>query len=73
LQEWSALGTKIEKALAELSVAQARALRRLRAMVIEHADGIRANAELVDEIDLSAGFAQAAVELNLARPTLHEG
>jgi DNA mismatch repair ATPase MutS len=72
-QEWTALGDKIDKALAELNVAQARALRRLRAMVVEHADAIQANAELVDEIDLTASFAQAAVELNLTRPVLHEG
>lgn len=73
VQEWTALGHKIDKALEELEMAKARALRRLRAMVIERADIIQQNAERIDEIDLTTGFAQAAVELGLTRPVLNEG
>lgn len=42
-------------------------------MVVERASTIQHNAELVDEIDLTAGFAQAALDLNYVRPTLNEG
>lgn len=41
-------------------------------MVVERASTIQHNAELVDEIDLTAGFAQAAVDLNYVRPTLND-
>lgn len=61
------------KALEKLELAQSRALNRLRAMVVEHADMIQRNAELIDEIDLSSSFAQAAVDLRLTRPVLDEG
>ena len=42
-------------------------------MIVEQAKAIQHNAELIDEIDLTTGFAQAAVDLNYVRPTLHEG
>ncbi|TXT04394.1 hypothetical protein VHUM_04161 [Vanrija humicola] len=71
--EWSKLGAKIDKARQELEVEKARALTQLRALVVEQASAIQHNAELVDEIDLSAGFAQAAVDLNYKRPVLHDG
>lgn len=71
--EWSKLGGKIDKARQELEVEKARALAQLRALVVAQASAIQHNAELVDEIDLSAGFAQAAVDLNYKRPVLHEG
>jgi DNA mismatch repair ATPase MutS len=61
------------KALEKLELAKSRALNRLRAMVVEHADMIQKNAELIDEIDLSSSFAQAAVDLRLTRPVLDEG
>lgn len=54
-------------------MAHSRALNRLRAVVIEHSRVVQHNAELVDELDVSAGFAQAAVELNYVRPVLDEG
>ncbi|GMK56766.1 hypothetical protein CspeluHIS016_0306060 [Cutaneotrichosporon spelunceum] len=68
--EWSALGAKLDEAHAELGVAEARALSRLRAMVVERAPTIQANAELADELDLTASFAQAATDLNYVRPVL---
>lgn len=61
------------KALEKLELAKSRALNRLRAMVVEHADMIQKNAELIDEIDLSSSFAQAAVDLRLTRPVLDDG
>jgi DNA mismatch repair ATPase MutS len=45
----------------------------LRAIVIEHSGTVQHNAELVDELDVSAGFGQAAVELNYVRPVLDAG
>jgi DNA mismatch repair ATPase MutS len=39
-------------------------------MVVERAPTIQANAERADELDLAAGFAQAALDLNYVRPTL---
>ncbi|KLT41663.1 hypothetical protein CC85DRAFT_247234 [Cutaneotrichosporon oleaginosum] len=70
--EWSALGARLEESYAELGVAEARALNRLRAMVVERAPTIQANAEAVDELDVAAGFAQAAQDLNYVRPTLDD-
>ncbi|BEJ10769.1 hypothetical protein CspHIS471_0101910 [Cutaneotrichosporon sp. HIS471] len=66
------LGNKLDEAYLELGVAEARALNRLRAMVVERASTIQANAELVDELDLTAGFAQAALDLNYVRPVLDD-
>lgn len=69
-EDWSILGDQMDRAYNELDIAQSRALNRLRAMVIEHASAIQRNAELVDEIDLAAGFAQVAVDRNFVRPQL---
>ncbi|WVF66211.1 hypothetical protein IAT40_000951 [Kwoniella sp. CBS 6097] len=70
--QWSALGAQTEIAVETLSIAQRRASRELRNIVIEHAEAIRKNADLVDEIDLTLSFAQNAVEMGWVRPGLDE-
>ncbi|KAK8845444.1 hypothetical protein IAR55_006157 [Kwoniella newhampshirensis] len=69
---WSALGAKTEIAVETLANAQRRASRDLRDLVVEHAQTIQWNAELVDELDLSMSFAQNAVEMNWVRPILDD-
>ncbi|WWC66879.1 uncharacterized protein I206_100786 [Kwoniella pini CBS 10737] len=67
---WSALGAKTEIAMETLSMAQRRAERDLRNLVIEQADAIQVNAGLIDELDLTMCFAQNAKEMGWVRPSL---
>ncbi|WRT63671.1 uncharacterized protein IL334_000594 [Kwoniella shivajii] len=69
---WSALGGKTEIAIETLSMAQRRAERDLRNMVIEGFEKIQRNAELIDEIDLTMSFAQNAREMGWVRPELND-
>lgn len=73
VKEWTKLGKELDKTYAKLDIAQDRALIRMRAMVEERASAIQRNAELVDEIDMTAGFAQVAVDRNFVRPVLDNG
>ncbi|OCF39320.1 hypothetical protein I317_06902 [Kwoniella heveanensis CBS 569] len=70
--QWSALGAQTEVAIETLSMAQRRASRELRNIIIDQAEAIRKNADLVDEIDLALSFAQNAVEMGWVRPELDE-
>ncbi|WWC85774.1 uncharacterized protein L201_000640 [Kwoniella dendrophila CBS 6074] len=67
---WSALGARMEIAIETLSIAQRRAERDLRNLIVEQAEKIRKNAELIDEMDLTMCFAQNAREMSWVRPEL---
>ncbi|WVQ80362.1 hypothetical protein IAT38_002467 [Cryptococcus sp. DSM 104549] len=69
---WAALGVRIEILTEHLGTAQRKAARELQNMVVEQADIIQRNAELLDELDLSMSFAQNAVQMNWVRPILNE-
>ncbi|ODN76055.1 hypothetical protein L202_06000 [Cryptococcus amylolentus CBS 6039] len=69
----TALGHKLDLTTENLANAQRRAARDLQNMVVEYADVIQRNASLVDELDLSMGFAESAVQMGWVKPVLDEG
>ncbi|KAG8700213.1 DNA mismatch repair ATPase msh1 [Ceratobasidium sp. 395] len=69
---WSELGTSILECQAEIFQAERNALEALRAEVGGHAVALRRNARIIDEIDVTVGFAELAVEMNFVRPMVND-
>lgn len=72
-EKWSALSANIVHVGEKILATQKKAFAQLRAEVCAESEAILHNARVIDEIDLTLGFAQVAVELGLVRPVLHEG
>lgn len=70
---WTALSANIGRVGEQIVAMQKEAFAQLRAEVCAESEAILQNARVLDEIDLTLGFAQAAVELGLVRPVIHEG
>ncbi|KAG9098321.1 DNA mismatch repair ATPase msh1 [Ceratobasidium sp. 370] len=68
---WSELGTSIIQCQAEIFQAERNALEALRTEVGGHAVALRRNARIIDEIDVTVGFAELAAEMNFARPVVN--
>ncbi|KAG8763118.1 DNA mismatch repair ATPase msh1 [Ceratobasidium sp. 428] len=69
---WSELGTSILECQAEIFQAERNALEALRTEVGGHAVALRRNARIIDEIDVTVGFAELAVEMNFVRPAVND-
>ncbi|TFY70702.1 hypothetical protein EVG20_g2315 [Dentipellis fragilis] len=69
-QEWAQLGQEIMQTSAAISAAEREVFETLRSEVVTHEGLLRRNARVVDEIDVTLGFAQLAADMNLVRPTL---
>ena len=67
---WTAMGSRLDKLTKEIQSVESVELESLRQQVLVHASQLRANAKLLDQIDVLLGFAQAAEEYNLTRPQL---
>ncbi|KAL4399955.1 ATP-dependent DNA damage sensor [Malassezia pachydermatis] len=70
--QWSRIGMKLQKLKDQLTECESRLLEALRLEVLEHTTKLRRNARLVDQLDVLLGFAQAAEELSLVRPTIDD-
>ncbi|EIN13528.1 hypothetical protein PUNSTDRAFT_48476 [Punctularia strigosozonata HHB-11173 SS5] len=68
LQEWSRIGTLIFDTTAAISNEERLAFDGLRGEVVAHTTSLRRNARIIDELDVTLGFANLAVDLNLVRP-----
>lgn len=53
-------------------IAQNKAVKELCAMVADKADDIEHNSKVVDELDMSMGFAEVASNMGYTRPMLNE-
>ncbi|KAF9499857.1 hypothetical protein BDN71DRAFT_1480497 [Pleurotus eryngii] len=71
-QEWSHLGARIVETAQALEIAERDACELLRNEVNEHAPQLRRNARIVDELDVTLGFAQLAKEMNFVRPEIRD-
>ncbi|KAF7437022.1 DNA mismatch repair ATPase msh1 [Pleurotus ostreatus] len=71
-QEWSHLGARIVETAQALEIAERDACELLRNEVNEHAPQLRRNARIVDELDVTLGFAQLAKEMNFVRPKIRD-
>ncbi|KAG8758457.1 DNA mismatch repair ATPase msh1 [Ceratobasidium sp. 423] len=67
---WSQLGTAITECQAAILQAERDALESLR--VVSCAVALRRNARIIDEIDVTVGFAELAAEMNFVRPVVNE-
>ncbi|KAF4605412.1 DNA mismatch repair ATPase msh1 [Pleurotus pulmonarius] len=71
-QEWSHLGARIVETAQALEIAERDACELLRNEVNEHAPQLRRNARIIDELDVTLGFAQLAREMNFVRPEIRD-
>ncbi|KAK7463796.1 hypothetical protein VKT23_005735 [Stygiomarasmius scandens] len=71
-QEWSLLGSRILETSIALSLVEKEAFETLRTEVSSHASGLRRNARVVDELDVTLAFANLAVDMKFVRPVLQD-
>ncbi|KAJ7042505.1 muts domain V-domain-containing protein [Mycena alexandri] len=71
-QEWAQLGAQIIETTQALVTAEKEAFESLRMDVNGHAPQLRRNARILDELDVTLGFANLAKEMNFVRPVLTE-
>ncbi|MCO5589574.1 hypothetical protein L7F22_043542 [Adiantum nelumboides] len=71
--QFTRIGGRLTKIEQELQEKEAVELQRLRLEVLTDMPRIRKNAALMHELDVLAGFATLAQELNLVRPIVHGG
>lgn len=71
-KEWSQLGNKIVETSAALASAEKEIFESLRLEVIENAEKLRKNAQVIDELDVAISFAVLATEMNFVRPEITE-
>ncbi|KAJ7169620.1 muts domain V-domain-containing protein [Mycena filopes] len=71
-QEWAQLGAHIIETTQGLVAAEREAFESLRLDVNSHAQQLRRNARILDELDVTLGFANLAKEMNFVRPILTE-
>ncbi|KDN50264.1 hypothetical protein RSAG8_01600, partial [Rhizoctonia solani AG-8 WAC10335] len=69
---WSQVGTSITECQAAILQAERDALESLRIEVGSCAVALRRNARIIDEIDVTVGFAELAAEMNFVRPVVNE-
>ncbi|CAE6422253.1 unnamed protein product [Rhizoctonia solani] len=69
---WSQLGTNITECQTAILQAERSALESLRAEVASCAVALRRNARIIDEIDVTLGFARLAAEMNFSRPAIND-
>ncbi|KDQ63842.1 hypothetical protein JAAARDRAFT_393061 [Jaapia argillacea MUCL 33604] len=72
LKDWAKLGSQILDTTMSIDAAQREAFETLRGEVNASSGLIRRNARIVDELDVTLGFAALATELNFVRPTVRD-
>ncbi|KAF8761774.1 MutS domain I [Rhizoctonia solani] len=65
-------GTEITECQAAILQAERNALESLRAEVASCAVALRRNARIIDEIDVTVGFAELAAQMNFVRPVVND-
>jgi len=71
--EWTSLGNKIEDIKRAIRVEEQRVFDALRKQIIKNIVKLRANAAVLDELDVACGFASLAVQKKWVRPHLNTG
>lgn len=72
IAEWSYLGTRIEQEMMNIHREETRTFHNLRREVLRHSASLRANARVLDELDVATCFANLATENNWVRPVLND-
>ncbi|KAG8797612.1 DNA mismatch repair ATPase msh1 [Serendipita sp. 399] len=72
-QRWFQLGNSITETANMIMELERNAFNELREATTKESRNLRRNARLIDEIDVTIGFAELAVERNFVRPEVTEG
>ncbi|KIW04034.1 uncharacterized protein PV09_04856 [Verruconis gallopava] len=72
-QDWTLLGSKIEKFKDLIREEEQRVFDLLRKLVVKNIVNLRKNAAVLDELDVACSFATLAIEKNWVRPLLNNG
>ncbi|OPB43021.1 mtDNA repair protein [Trichoderma guizhouense] len=70
LDEWTALGQRLEQVTTQIRREEQRVFQTLREQVVKNFIRLRHIAAVLDEIDIATSFAKIALERDLVRPTL---
>lgn len=73
LNDWTRLGRQIDQAIVNIRDEEKRLFATLRGLVIKNLITLRRNAAVMDEVDVSTGFATLAREQSWVRPILNTG
>jgi DNA mismatch repair ATPase MutS len=71
-KEWSVLGSQIIETSSAIFAAERDAFEQLRTEINAQSAPLRRNARVVDELDVTLGFADLADEMRWVRPELTE-
>ena len=71
-QDWAKLGSDILKTTAAISDTEKQVFEELREQVNQYSSQLRRNARIIDELDVTIGFANLAHEMSFVRPTIKE-
>ncbi|KAI9804017.1 MAG: DNA mismatch repair ATPase msh1 [Piccolia ochrophora] len=69
--EWTELGNRIDKAKLRITAEEQRVFHELRDEVIANLTELRANAGVLDELDVTCSFATLAQERDFVRPKMN--
>ncbi|PCH33487.1 hypothetical protein WOLCODRAFT_147580 [Wolfiporia cocos MD-104 SS10] len=72
-RDWAELAVRILETRDAIYAAFKVAFETVRVEVNAHAEEIRLNARIVDELDVTLAFAKLAMEMNFVRPVVSEG
>ncbi|PWN49849.1 hypothetical protein IE53DRAFT_124432 [Violaceomyces palustris] len=72
-ERWTLLGTRISQLMRDMKEKESVELEQLRRKVTGEVASLRRNSQLLDQLDVLSGFAQAAQEYSLVRPHLDNG
>ncbi|KIJ45479.1 hypothetical protein M422DRAFT_59702 [Sphaerobolus stellatus SS14] len=72
-QTWYLLGTEISHTITNIMIAERAAFEELRREVNSETLALRRNARIMDELDVTIGFANLANDMNFIRPIVDEG
>ncbi|KAK7431038.1 MutS protein 1 [Neonectria magnoliae] len=71
LDEWTALGQRLDQVRVQIRAEEQAVFHSLREHVVRNLVKLRRNAAVLDELDVATSFAKLALEQNLVRPTLN--
>ncbi|KAI0785994.1 muts domain V-domain-containing protein [Abortiporus biennis] len=71
-QEWTQLGSEILNTTMAIGIAEKEAFEQLREKVNHHSNQLRRNARILDELDVTIGFASLADDMAFTRPDMRE-
>ena len=73
ISDWTSLGGKLDQVRLQIRAEEQRVFQSLRDEVVQNLVKLRANAAVLDELDVACSFATLASEKGFTRPLLNDG